>query len=669
MLGVCYYPEHWPESWWEDDARAMRESGIGHVRIAEFAWSRIEPEPGHFDWGWLDRAVAVLGEAGLRVVMGTPTATPPKWLVDREPGILPVGEDGRTRGFGSRRHTSFSSPAWWRESRRIVAAVAARYGASPHVAGWQIDNEFGCHDTVLSYGPHDLAAFRQWLAARYGTIERLNAAWGSVFWSAELRGFDEVALPAGAVTETLPAARLDFQRFSSAQVVAYCRMQAEILRAHSPGRFVTHNFMGRFTAFDHHDAGREIDFATWDSYPLGFTEQFPLDAAERAPFIETGHPDIASFHHDLYRAVGRGRFWVMEQQPGPVNWAPWNPVPKPGMVRLWSWEAFAHGAELVSYFRWRQAPFGQEQMHAGLHRPDRSRSAGGGEALRVAAELGAVGALPSAEAAPVALLFDYEAAWMTRIQPQGADFDHFELCLRWYEAARRLGQDVDVVAPGAPLGGYRAVLVPSLPHVSDAALAALRDTGGAMLIGPRTGSRTASFEIPPGLPPGPLRALLPIRVTDVASLRPGLSHPVQGTLAGNAIRWREWIEVVPPKTGTPGTGTSGTGTSGTGTPGIEMTVLGRFADATPAAIEAGRRTYLAGWPDPALLGAAMRHVLGTAGLDMIELPAGVRLRRRGDLRFAFNYGPEPWTLPEAAGRRFAIGGATIAPQDLACWRT
>ena len=647
MLGVCYYPEHWPETWWEQDARAMREAGISHVRIAEFAWSRIEPEPGRLDWAWLDRAVAVLGDAGLRVVLGTPTATPPKWLIDREPGILPVGEDGRARGFGSRRHSSFSSVAWMRESRRIVTAMAERYGEVRAVAGWQIDNEFGCHDTVRSYGPEDLRAFRLWLERRYGSVERLNLAWGGVFWSAELRGFGEVALPAGAVTETAPAARLDFQRFSSDQVREYCRMQASILRALSPGRFVTHNFMGRFTEFDHHAVGSELDFAAWDSYPLGFTEQFAFDETERALFTETAHPDMAAFHHDLYRGIGRGRFWIMEQQPGPVNWAPWNPVPKPGMVRLWSWEAFAHGAELVSYFRWRQCPFGQEQMHAGLQRPDRTRSPGGGEALQVAAELRAAGELPASVAAKVAMVFDYEAAWILGMQPQGADFAYFELCFRWYEAVRRLGQDVDLVAPGASLAGYRAVLVPSLPHLSEQALAALRDGDAAVLVGPRTGSKTASFEIPAELPPGPLQALIPMRVTEVASLRPGLSHPVAGALAGSAQRWRERVETT-------------------------AAVLGRFADDAPAVVEAGRFTYLACWPDAALLEASVRHLLAAGGLEPIELPTGVRLRRRGDTAFAFNYGPRSWTLPEVVGHSgvgsFLIGGPTIAPQDLACWR-
>ena len=638
MLGVCYYPEHWPEQEWASDAAAMRESGIGTVRIGEFAWSRIEPEPGRFAWGWLDRAIATLGETGLRVVLGTPTATPPKWLIDREPSILPVGADGRARGFGSRRHTSFSSQVWWQESRRIVTALATRYGENAHVAGWQIDNEFGCHDTVLSYGPEDLSGFRHWLAARHGSIAALNRAWGSVFWSAELRSFDEVGLPNGAVTETAPAARLDFQRFASEQVVAYAAMQADILRAHAPGRFVTHNFMGRFFEFDHFAVGRLLDFASWDSYPLGFTEQFPFASDERADIIETGHPDMAAFHHDLYRAVGGGRFWIMEQQPGPVNWAPFNPAPKPGMVRLWTWEAFAHGAELVSYFRWRQCPFGQEQMHAGLQHPDRSRSAGGEEVKRVASERERVGTMPGTARAPVALVFDYESVWITRIQPQGADFNLFELGYRWYEAVRRLGQDVDIVPPGASLAGYQAVLVPGLAHLSDAALQAFAKSDVAMLIGPRTGSKSETFEITDGL-----AALLEVRVTQVASLRPGLAHPVSGGLAGAMIRWREWVET-------------------TGTP------LARFADGGPAAIEAGARVYLAGWPDAALLASAMRHVLARAGLQATGLPPSVRLRRRGGLLFAFNYGPDPWAPPSPPPGTLLLGGMPVAPQDVACWR-
>ena len=156
MLGVCYYPEHWPEAWWTEDAQRMRHLGIAYVRIGEFAWSRLEPARGAFEWGWLDRAIDVLGQAGLQVVLGTPTAAPPKWLIDGHPEILPVARDGTRRGFGSRRHCSLMSGAYAAESERIVEAIARRYGRHPALVGWQTDNEYGNHDTVLSFGDQEV---------------------------------------------------------------------------------------------------------------------------------------------------------------------------------------------------------------------------------------------------------------------------------------------------------------------------------------------------------------------------------------------------------------------------------------------------------------------------------------------------------------------------------
>ena len=644
MLGVCYYPEQWPEEVWREDAAAMRAIGITFVRIGEFAWSRLEPEADRFEFGWLDRAIAVLGGAGLRVVLCTPTATPPKWLVDDHPDILPVDQQGRSRGFGSRRHSSFSSRTWWAQTRRITTVLAERYGTHEAIAGWQIDNEFGCHDTVLSYGPEDLAAFRDWLRDHYQDGEVIDAAWGNVFWSMEVRDINWVSLPSGAVTEINPAARLAYWRFSSEQVVRYGAMQADILRAHSPGRFVTHNYMGRSFDFDHWASASALDFATWDSYPLGFTQQAARDAVEKLPYLETGLPDIAAFHHDLYRGLGRGRFWVMEQQCGPVNWAPWNPVPKPGMVRLWTWEALAHGAEVVSYFRWRQVPFAQEQMHSGLHRPDRRRSPGGDEVHAVAQELAALGALPATTQAEVALIFDYTASWVTRIQPQGQDFDFTELMLRWYEALRRLGLDVDVVRPGSDLAGYRLVLIPCLPIIDAAAQDAISASDAIIVIGPRAGSKTPDLSIPPHLPPGEFRALLPITVTQVGSLPPGLRYPVGGHMSGSVERWREWIDVTGGET------------------------LAEFADGLPAVIHYERRIYIAGWPDADLRNEIMRFAAKEAGLPVFDLPEGVRLRRRGTLMFAFNYGAEIWTVPNLGQVDWLVGSAEIGPQQLACWR-
>jgi beta-galactosidase len=638
MLGVCYYPEHWDEARWEIDARRMRSLGISFVRIGEFAWSRIEPARGQFAFGWLDRAMDVLHRAGLKIVLGTPTATPPKWLIDECPDILPYDEQGRVRDFGSRRHYSFSSRTWWKESARIVTALAQRYGAHPGLVGWQTDNEYGCHDSALSWGPEDLRAFRDWLRHRYQSAQQLNEAWGAVFWSMELSSFDQVTLPHATVTEPNPAQRMEFWRFSSEQIAAYDRMQCDILRSHSPGRWITHNFMGFVSDFDHFAVADNLDLASWDSYPIGFVEKFPFSADERTRWAETSHPDIAPWHHDLYRGVGRGRFWVMEQQPGPVNWAAWNPVPKPGMVRLWTWEALAHGAEVVSYFRWRQAPFAQEQFHAGLNLPGLDElSPGGEEAAQVARELAALPPLPSLRPAAVALVFDYPSYWATTIQPQGKDFRYEELVFRWYEALRRLGLDVDVVAPGASLEGYALVVVPTMIHVTEAARAALAAAKGLVLIGPRAGSRDRHFHIPEGLPPGPLAAMTGNRVIEVASLRPGLSQAVTGEVGGAAVRWRDHATA-------------------------KGQVLAQFPDGGPALTRKGQVLQLLCWPDEALLSALMHYAATEAGLPMMELPPHVRLRRRGDWWMFFNYGPEPWALPP--GFRCLLGQPELQPQDL-----
>jgi beta-galactosidase len=615
-LGCCYYPEHWPEDWWAEDARRMREMGLRLVRIGEFAWSRLEPEPGHYDWLWLDRAIDRLHAAGLEVILGTPTATPPKWLVDRMPDMVAIDEQGRPRGFGSRRHYCFSHEGYRAECRRIVTALAERYGHHPAIAMWQTDNEYGCHDTVLSFSAAAASAFRGWLAARYGTVEALNTAWGNVFWSMEYRSFAEVDPPHLTVTEANPAHWLDYRRFASDQVASFNREQVEIIRAHSPGVDITHNFMGFFTEFDHHDVGRDIDVATWDSYPLGFLEQFWFSSEEKRAYLRQGHPDIAAFHHDLYRGCSGGRWGVMEQQPGPVNWARFNPAPLPGMVALWTLEACAHGAEMTSYFRWRQAPFAQEQMHAGLLRPDSSEAEAADEVRKAAAVLEAIGPQATAQA-PVALVFSYEAAWVTGIQPQGQSFRYLELVFETYSALRERGLDVDILAPDADLAGYRMVLVPTLPIVPEGFAEKLAALDCPVLIGPRSGSKTASFTIPEALAPGALKALVPLTVTRVESLRDGVAEPADGFCV---TRWREDVasDLAPELTDCAGRG---------------------------VVYYTGGARYCAVWPDRALLALLVRRMADEAGVETRDCPPGIRVRRTQSTVFTFNYSAEPVFVP------------------------
>ena len=612
-LGTCYYPEHWPRDIWEEDARRMVEAGLTWVRIGEFAWSRLEPQPGHYDFGWLDDAIAVLGSAGLKVVLGTPTATPPRWMLDKHPDMLAVDAEGRPRKFGSRRHYCFSHEGYKSECAKIVTRLAKQYGGNPHVAAWQTDNEYGCHDTTLSYTEAARSAFRGWLRKRYpgqgndGDINALNTAWGNVFWSMDYDSFDQIDLPNLTVTEPNPSHLLDFRRFSSEQVAEFNRLQVEIIRAHSDAP-VAHNFMGRVTDFDHYWVGDDLDIASWDSYPLGFLEdRVKADDAHKRAYARQGDPDFQAFHHDLYRSVGKGRWWVMEQQPGPVNWAPFNPAPLPGMVRFWSWEAFAHGAEAVCYFRWRQAPMAQEQMHAGLLRPDSAEAPGLEEARQVARELCDAPDVASGQA-PVALIFDYEAEWAWQIQPHGQGLTYFDLVFDTYRAMRQLGLPIDILHPDGDLTGYRMIVAPGLMHMSAGLKQRLTESDAIWLLGPRAGARDGTMRTPVPLPPAlPGRTLT---VSRVESLRPDMALPLEG--GGAVINYREFVEG-------------------------DFDVVERIKGEGPAVVRDGNLVYLCGWLDAVALRQAVRAAAKLADLETLDLPEGVRRRQTANECFWFNH--------------------------------
>ena len=646
-LGVCYYPEQWPEKKWAEDAARMVALGLKWVRIAEFAWARIEPEPGHFDWGWLDRAVATLGAAGLKIILCTPTAAPPKWLVDLYPDILPVAEDGTVRKFGARRHYCFSSLRYREEAARITGAVAGRYGQNPHVHAWQTDNEYGDHDTIHSYSPAAEAAFRQWLQARYGTIDALNEAWGTSFWSMTYQGFDQIELPNNLVEEPSPTHRVDFMRFSSDQVKSFNRAQVEIIRALSPGRPVTHNYMNQHTAFDHYAVGEDLDIASWDVYPMGGLVHGRLSDTEKARYLRVGDPDQTSLNHDLYRAVGRGRMWVMEQQPGPVNWAVNNQAPADGMVRLWTWAAYAHGCEMVSYFRWRQAPFAQEQFHAGLLLPDSTPDQAWHEIAQVVAEAAALPPCGPRAQAPVAFVFDYASRWATETLPQGQNYHAGHVALDWYAAIRRLGVDVDVVGQHSDLSGYRLVVAPDLVIADPAFIERIKASGAKALFGPRAGSKTEAMQTPPNLAPGVLARLIDLRVTRVESLPD--YHEEFLTIGNRRLTARRWRETVETREAVLGT------------------FDGAYRGGTPALIGNERARYLAALPTPDSLTEIMADALDWAGVARLPDLGDLRITRRAGLTFAFNYGPEPAEVPATATARFHIGARVLPPVGVAVW--
>ena len=641
-LGVCYYPEHWPEDQWADDAERMARNGIRQVRLAEFSWSKTEPERGHFDWAWLDRAVTVLADAGLSITMCTPTATPPKWLVDDMPDMLAYDQEGRPRRFGSRRHYSFSHQGYRAESRRITTAFAERYGQHPAVTAWQTDNEYGCHDTALSWCSSARQGFRLWLAEKYQTIAALNTAWGTSFWSMAYTAFDQIDLPNLTVTEANPSHNLDFYRFSTEMVRQFNAEQVSILRQHSPGRLIAHNYMGMFDQFDHRPVAADMDIASWDSYPLGMLQNMkqaaPTDAQMQKHCLRTGDPDFQAFHHDLYR--GMGRLWVMEQQPGPVNWASTNAIPAPGAVRLWSFEAAAHGAELISYFRWRQVPFAQEQMHAGLCLPD-GRDAPAMAEIQQFCEDADQLEWPEPAPAPIALIYDYEASWMARLDGQSQDFHHLRLVLDVYKAIRRNGGSVDVLGSDDDLSGYKLVLLPALMSVPARLNERLHQTTARIFMGPRTGAKTTDFQIPAELPPGPLRQLAGFCVEQVDAL--AADQPLSCTWNNHAGQVKIWHE----------------------RGRVTARAQGQTDAGHPLVINKQTVSYLTGWVDDNLLKLICAEQMQLADIAVHDMPDYLRVRQRGQILIFTNYGTEPASIPQSFSGDILLGERSVPPAGVA----
>ena len=650
MLGVCYYPEHWPEQYWQDDADKMKALGLTYVRIGEFAWARIEPSRDSFDFEWLDRAIDILAGAGLKIVFGTPTATPPKWLIDERPDILAVDvETGTVRGFGSRRHYDFSSDFYQSEAMRITEVLVKRYGGHPSIVGWQTDNEIACHDTAVSASLNARRGFQDWCRNRYGSIDTLNSAWGNVFWSMDYPDFSTIDLPVLAVTETNPAHRLAFMRYSSDRIVAFHDRMVAIIRKHAPGKWITHNYIPKEDLnMDPYALGAPLDFASYDNYPLGRSDMAFRDEPPEMlrKYMRTGHPDFAAFYHATTNSFSRGDFWVMEQQPGPVNWAPHNPRPAPGMVRFWTLEAFAMGAACVSYFRWRQVPYAQEQMHAALLRPDNSKATAWAEIEQVRDEIAALKLTAEVKAKPaVAIVTDIEALWFTEIQKQGKGYDFMMLEFGWYTALRQLGVEVDFVSKHHDLSGYTLVFVPCLPVIDAAFMDKVKASGARFVFGPRSGAKTDEFSIPDTLPPGLLQDAIPVRVLSVETLRADCPEPLYWQ--GKTYQARVWCEELE-------------------SDGCET--LATHFDGTAAIVRKDTITYIGTVTDDAFLIDFFRDVCHRADIPMIDVPADMRIVQRGDLTFVFNYAAEPQKAPEFDGRHLVLGQATVGARDVSVWR-
>ena len=362
VLGTCYYPEHWPEEMWENDLRRMLDSGIEVIRIAEFAWSKTEPVEGHFTFDFFDRFLDLCDWHGMKVIFGTPTATPPAWLTEKYPEVLNANIEGIPYRHGARRHYNYNSLVYQTLSARIVRVLAEHYAKRECIIGWQIDNELNC-EREWFYSEADSAAFRIYLRDRYETLDKLNEAWGTVFWNQTYTAWEEIHVPRKTISDsTNPHEVLDYIRFISASARQFCKMQSDILKQYiKPGDFITTN--GMFANLDNHQMTAEsLDFYTYDSYPnfaycLDAYRDDPRDLKDRR----------WSRNLTEVRSISK-RFGIMEQQSGANGWNTRMeaPTPRPGQMTLWTMQSIAHGADYVSYFRWRTSTIGTEIYWHGI---------------------------------------------------------------------------------------------------------------------------------------------------------------------------------------------------------------------------------------------------------------------------------------------------------------
>jgi len=540
VYGVDYYPEHWEENQWEKDAAMMQAAGINFVRLAEFAWVRIEPAEGRFDFAWLDRALRVLNTHGIKAMLGTPTASPPAWLYAKYPDIAATDENGVRYRYGSRRNYCLHSANFVAATQRIVTAMAQRYKNHAGVIGWQIDNELGgpeCFDAASR------AAFQRWCHKKHKTLEALNKAWGTIFWGHTYHSWSEIPLPWNTLGKTHnPSLALDHARFHHDSTCDYLKLQVEILRKLAPKQGITHNAMGMYDNVDYSRLFAPLDFVAWDNYPM-FGEDY-------ANYFGSG------LAHDLMRGSKNNQnFMVMEQQGGLPGWSVFRGrQAAPGLYRAWAYQAAAHGADGVCYFRWRTSRYGTEQYWQGILDQDSYPNARYQIISQTGKEFAQLAALlqGSRVVSPVALLVSPDSRWGFRIQPLVKDFNYNRQLGLYYGAFRRAGMNVDVVFPQSDFSTYKIIVAPSLFVVDRRLVEKLTNfvkEGGTLILTYRSGVKDENNVVTNQTLPGPLAELAGIAIHDFDP-QTNQEQEVVGR-DGLRSRARVWFDILTPTTAQP----------------------------------------------------------------------------------------------------------------------
>ncbi|HYT59093.1 MAG TPA: beta-galactosidase [Haliangiales bacterium] len=558
-FGTDYYPEHWvypyagtpeePESRWQRDAELMVAAGINVVRMGEFAWGLYEPEEGKYDFDWMKRAMDVMANTGIQVMLGTPTAAPPIWLAKKHPEILPLDEHGLPKHEGTRKAYCMNSSVYWDYCKKIITELARTLGKHPQLIAWQIENGLGGHNTESSFNEETRRDWHSWLKAKYETIERLNELMGTRFWTQTVTRFEDVPMPMTAPTVFNPALVLDWMRFSSDTIVAFVKMQADLLHELTPGIPVTNNLRALTRCFDHFDVADALDFVGVDS-----NATIKSKSSENACGIDMLRSLKKS---NINTPGGDSGFWVVEQKSGNVNWQEVNSLVRPGVVRLFTYQCISRGATGVLYFLWRQARIGSEKFYGGVLTHD-----GRGE-NRVYREISHIGdeikllapALRGTRVvAETCILFSHENEWAMQHGPQpNRYFNQREHIQLFYNALHDRNIPVDFARPTEDLSKYKMVIAPSLKLLAggEADLLKLYVQNGGTLVGTfNTGLVDEHHIAPDNGYPHDLTDLFGMEVLEFDPLPPGEENHLtfKGAFPTSHLHPAKlWCDLIEPK--------------------------------------------------------------------------------------------------------------------------
>ena len=661
--GVYYYPEAWNPEQWDRDFKKMADMGFEFTHMAEFAWTQIEPSEGVYDFKWLDKALELAAKHNLKVIMCTPSATPPVWLVRKYPEVLVEMPNGQTAQHGTREQYSWSSPKYRELTTKVVEAMAKRYGNDKRIWGWQIDNE-PSHYSALDYSPAAQASFKVWLKKKYKTIDALNKAWGTPFWSGIYTDFNQIEIPnAGRQYSgnASPTSFVDFKRFNADECASYVSLQNNILHSIvSKSQFVTSNFMHGHTDVDPW-RNKDLDFICYTMYPVaGYSD----GVGEQG--FRMGDPWRISYANDFFRPQN-GVTGVMELQPGQVNWGTYNPQPYPGVIRAWLWNAFAGGLDFICSYRFRQPLYGGEQFHYGMVGTDGvTESIGGKQYSQFMTEIRNLrkAYTPNAQmpkeyaARKTALLYNADNVWETTQQPQTFQWNQVAHVTKYYSSLKTLSAPVDIIGEDRDLSSYPVVVAPAYQMVDRTLIAKWTkyvENGGHLVLSCRTGLKDRDGHFFEAQWADAIVNLIGAKIALNDML--GAKMNAKVSYNGNTYLWNNWGDMLDPMAGTDTWATY-----------ADQFYAGK-ASVVHRKLGKGTVTYIGTDTDDGKLEKdVLKKVYESAGISVKELPEGVMLNWRDGFWVAINYSSTNVTIDIPQNANILFGTKDLTPAGVAVWK-